>query len=887
MSDFSTRVSSLSPEKLKALDLLLKQKGIKISQAQAIPCRTGTGPWPLSFAQQRLWFLDQLEPGNSVYNIPKAFRLKGLLNVTAMEQSLTEMGRRHEILRTTFAAMDGQPVQIIAPDRVLTLPLVDLRKLPEVKREVETQRLVTQEAQQHFDLTLGPLWRVKLLRLAEQDHVFLLTMHHIISDGWSLGVFFRELAILYAAFCVGQPSVLPPLPIQYVDFAVWQRQWLQGEVLETQLAYWKQQLAGPLPVLELPTDRPRPLVQTYRGASQSLVLSTTLTQALKTLSQQEGATLFMTLLAAFKILLGHYSGQDDIVVGTPLANRNRAEIEDLIGFFINTLVIRSDLSGNPTFYEFLARVREVALGAYAHQDLPFEKLVEELQPERDLSRSRLFQIFFNMVNVGDDKPEFPNLVFSPLKIKPHKIKFDLTLYIRQAETLTVTLNYNTDLFETATIVRMLSHFQTLLEGIVANPERRLSVLSLLTEAEQPELTRMAFRPDPAGDHRRLYYTGHIAHLMPDGSIEFIGRKDCQALPLPDQFRQDPPETFVAPRNELEFQLARIWEQVLGIQPIGVRDNFFEVGGHSLLAVRLCAQIEKILGKNLPLAALFQSPTVEQIADILRQKRGAMPLSSLVCVQSSGSRLPFFCIPGNLGNIFADLGDLARHLGPDWPFYGFQDGIHNPAGIKALACHYLHEIQTVQSEGPYFLGGVCAGAVVAFEMAQQLQAQGQPVGLLALVEPSAPRPIGLRPYLNFVLLVSRRILQRFSRHSHNMMQLNFTERENYLRLKAKLVANSWALVRYVPQSYPGRIHLFVTEGSLNPPHARLGWRELAAGGTELHVIPGTHAAITHTHEAVPEETHLQVLAEQLRACLDDALATSGFELENKMLALRTF
>ncbi|RMF36691.1 MAG: non-ribosomal peptide synthetase, partial [Chloroflexi bacterium] len=394
MKEIARQIANLPPEKRALLELLLKEEGVDLSRSLILPRKREGNALPLSFAQQRLWFLDQLAPNTPLYNIPDAIRLRGPLDVAVLERSLNEIVRRHESLRTTFRATDGKPVQVIAPTLKLPLPLVDLSGLPKAAREAEVQRLATEEAQRPFDLSRGPLLRVTLLRLGDEEHVALLTMHHIISDGWSMRVLVQELAALYDAFSHGRPSPLPDLPIQYADFALWQREWLQGEVLEEQLAYWKQQLSGSPPVLELPTDRPRPPVQSFRGAHRPFMLPRPLSQAIKALCRREGVTPFMLLLAAFQTLLHRYTGQDDISVGTPIANRNRAEIEGLIGYFANTLVLRTDLSGDPPFRELLKRVREVALGAYAHQDLPFEMLVDALQPERDLSHTPLFQVMF-------------------------------------------------------------------------------------------------------------------------------------------------------------------------------------------------------------------------------------------------------------------------------------------------------------------------------------------------------------------------------------------------------------------------------------------------------------------------------------------------------------
>ena len=443
---------------------------------------------PLSFAQQRLWFIDQLDPGNSVYNFPVAVRLKGSLNLAALEQSLNEIVRRHEALRTTFTIVDGQPSQAIAPKLSVSLLIVDLRELPDGERENEVQRLVVEEARRPFDLAQGPLLRASVLQLSDEEQVGLLTMHHIVSDGWSTGILIREMAALYPAFCSGNSSPLLELPIQYADFAYWQRKWLQGAVLQTQIDYWKRQLEGSPPLLDLPIDHPRPAVQTFRGGHQSLSLTKALGNALSALSRKEGATLFMTLLAAFKVLLRCYTSQDDLVVGTPIANRNRLETEGLIGFFVNTLVLRTDLSGNPTFRELVRRVREVCLGAYAYQDLPFEKLVEELRLERDLSRNPLFQVMFVLQNASVQTVDLPGLTLDPVVADGGTTHFDLTLHIVDSEQgLIATAAYNTDLFDSTTITRMLGHFQALLESIVERPEQRLSELSLLPDSERRQL----------------------------------------------------------------------------------------------------------------------------------------------------------------------------------------------------------------------------------------------------------------------------------------------------------------------------------------------------------------------------------------------------------------
>jgi len=452
--------------------------------------------FPLSFAQQRLWFLDQLEPGSSFYNIFDTLSFVGPTDVPALEQSLNEIVRRHEVLRTTFANVLGKPVQVIAPDLKLPLPVVDLRRLSEEERDAETTRLSAEEYERPFELSRGPLVRGKLLRLGKQESVLLLTMHHIVSDGWSLGVLSRELRSLYEAFSTGRPSPLPDLPIQYADFTLWQREWLQGEVLAAQLNYWEKQLAGVPSVIKLPTDRARPSVHNFQqGANQWLKLPKPLAASLKALSQREGVTLFMTLLAAFNILLHRYTHQDDVVLGSPIAGRNRAETEGLIGFFVNTLVMRTDLSGEPSFRELLGRVREVALGAYAHQDLPFEKLVEAIQPERSLSHHPIFQVMFQLIgaqtsNEANESEDFDeeSSGTQEMEIVEGTAKFDIGMDIVESKGhLTAAVEYSTDLFDHATISRMLFHFRNLLESIVASPGTQISKLSFLTAAEREQI----------------------------------------------------------------------------------------------------------------------------------------------------------------------------------------------------------------------------------------------------------------------------------------------------------------------------------------------------------------------------------------------------------------
>lgn len=1366
------RVEQQSDTSRAKNDLLQKYLLGRLKQRLASPSvinrrPPGDSP-PLSFGQERLWFLEQLEPDSSFHNTPAVVRLTGQLDVIALEQSLNEIVRRHEVLRTSFTNVDGRPEQVIAATVELKLPVSDLRELPE--NENEASRLIEEEARWHFDLGEAPLFRAQLLRLAEDEHVLIVNLHHIISDDWSLGILFREISSLYPAFANGHSSTLEELPIQYADYAAWQREWLRGETLEKQLSYWKDQLSGVLPVMELPADHPRPAIQSFRGARQWISFSKDLSVRIKSLGQREGATLFITLLAAFKALLHRYTGQEDVLIGSAIQNRHHAETEGLIGFFVNTLALRTDLSGNPTFRELLSRVRETALSAYSNQDLPFEKLVQELQPERDLSRNPLFQVMF--AHQTPAALDLPGFKWQSVEIGKDTAQFDLGFFVWEeiSGEVSAATEYSTDLFDATTIQRMLEHFRVLVEAIVSDPDRRLSDLPILSEAEKEQLSEWkGIRPDypknkcihelfeeqvqrapdaiaatfekqqltykeldqrsnqlahhlrkhgvgpevPVGiclerslemivtllgvlksggaylpldpaspqkrlklmledagvavvlvqqhlrerlpSHRasviavdsdwetvahestehppnestaknlayvmytsgstgrpkgvsvthrsvvrlvketnymrfaadevflqfaplsfdastleiwgsllngarlvmmppglpsleelgakvsgnhvttlwltaglfhqlvetqleslhgvrqllaggdvlsvphvekvsrdlsdcqlingygptenttftccyrvqpserfessvpigipisntevyildrhmqpvpigmigelyiggdglargylndpvmtaerfvphrlserpgeRLYRTGDRVRYLADGRIEFLGRIDDQvklrgfrielgeieavlnehqsvkqsvviaredkagdkqlvaylvlteeietiisdlrrwvkqqlpdymvpssfvvldefpltengkldrrALPAPDgkQFLKN---VYIAPRNTLELLLTKIWEKILEVQPIGIKDNFFDLGGHSLLAVRLFAQINQVCGKNLPLATLFQAPTVEQLASLLGEEKWSPTWSSLVAIQPGGSRPPLFCLHLALGHVLF-YRELAERLGTDQPVYAFQpqglDGtLPRHTSIAEMAAHYIKEMHALQPQGPYYLGGSSFGGLLAFEMAQQLHAQGEQTAVLALFDTYAP---GYEELLSANGSLRRRghlLMQRVNLHFANLILLERDAKVRYAREKAELfkgrmkgrikalenrVKNTLrklshsnghlvpaddepdialqALKEYVPQIYPGRVTLFrASKRSLGDKTDRdLGWGKLAAGGVEIHEIPGYHGSIVM-------EPRVRVLAQKLEACINETI-----------------
>jgi amino acid adenylation domain-containing protein len=484
MADLETLMGNLSPEKRALLEKRLMEKRAAGARSQVIPRRSGQGPYPLSFAQELMWLLDHLID-TSAYHVPRALRIKGPLNVEALEYALNKIVERHDILRTNYQAVDGKPMQFIAPHATLPLQRIDLTRLEKERREQEAQRILVEEGRRRFDFEKDLMLRAFLLRLDEQEHILLLISHHIASDGQSKAVLFRELKTHYLAHCAGKAAELPELPIQYADYAVWQRDWLQGEVLDNHLNYWKRQLAGAPMLLELPTDRPRPAAQSFEGARQFLRCPDGMLENFKLLCRKEGATMFMTMLAAFGTLLYRWSGQEDMLIGTPVSGRSRTEVEPLIGYFSNSVVLRVNMGGDPTFRELMRRVKEVALGAYSHQDLPFEKLVVEMQPQRDLSYSPMYQIMFSVGEHKDLGLELPGLEISPIIIDRGIAKFDMTFGMTELRRdLMCNIEYCTALFEASTMQRLANYFQNLLQGIIANPDQRISELPMLSAEDR-------------------------------------------------------------------------------------------------------------------------------------------------------------------------------------------------------------------------------------------------------------------------------------------------------------------------------------------------------------------------------------------------------------------
>jgi amino acid adenylation domain-containing protein len=1345
--------SELSPDKQRLLEQRLRGIAKRPERTDKIPTRSGAGEAVLSYAQQQIWVIDQMQPGNPAYNVPVAYRIKGRLDVKALGDSFNEIISRHEILRTTFCVKDGEPLQVVHPELRIRINTVSADRFPEAERNRRVREMVSREALKSFDISQLPLIRVGLYRLGEEDHVLALTLHHIVADGWSLGLIWNELNALYLGYVNGTAPHLETLPIQYADYAVWERKEALNGSYPEQLAYWQNQLKGPLPILELPLDKSRPAVQSlFTGSNQFVFLHKRLHKELQTISVREGCTFFMVILAALQVLLHRYSGTEDIVIGTPVVSRNRIELERLVGYFINMVALRSDLSGDPTFVEVLRRAKETTLGAFSNQDLAFETIIENLDFKRDPSRNPVFQVMLQ-VSPGTNA-QLGDLSVSPYHFNTRFAQMDLSLHLyEESEGYWGRFEYNTDLFHDETIRRLARHFQQILKEIVSDPSRRISELCFLSEREssrmlvewnatsadypkdkglhelfeqqaelsagktaiehrgksityrelnsranqlaghlieagivpgnlvgiciersiemvvgilgilkagaayvpldpsfpsellgyivedadismlitqesllgvavrgiegtfcidkertkiagrstsnpmrkigpsdlayviytsgstgkpkgvmvehgallnfltsmqhepglhdtdvllavttisfdiaglelflplisgakvvlagrdealdgnlllslierkhvtvmqatpstwrlmieagwkkipalrmfcggeaysrelaneilargselwnmygptettiwssvkriseekgpvligppiantqfyvvdktmqpvpigvpgelliggdglargywnRPELTGERFVGYPFATSRsRVYKTGDLVRLRPSGDIEFLGRLDFQAkirgfrieltgiesilaqhrgirevvvevredknrdkrlvayivpnekgditaaelkkflkekipeymipaafvmleklpltpngkidrkaLPEPDVSEIDSGVGHVAPRDELELALAEIWQKVLGVKKLGVNDNFFDMGGHSLLAARLFAEVERRLGYRLPLAILFEAPTIEGISRIIREKNWTPKWSSLVPIHSGGAKAPLFLVHGAEGNVLL-YKNLASYLGEVQPVYGIQSqGLDRTKPVhttfESMTKFYINELKSIQPRGPYFLGGYCLGGAIAFEMAQQLSRAGEKIGLLAAFDSYSPRYITMKIpfYLKLIHKLQRlyfqagNIIVSSARYRHRYLwekislELSrFRIRIDFLfsMLKNKIGAdpglsfrhmeitriNDRAQAEYMPTRYEGRIVLFKPRAyfaGFNDPE--YGWGELATKGVEVIDMPAYPRGMLN-------EPFVQILADKLK------------------------
>ena len=709
---------------------------------------------PASVAQRRFYTLEEIQPGNPALHMRACVRLTGQISIPHLERSLRMLVERHETLRTTFEKDGDELVQIVHPAGTIELPVTALNFISEANRpaangaeanqDAKLWAAIREEASAPIDLASGPILRARLFRLAPDEHVLQITTHHIIVDGWSQNVIQQDLWKIYEALSKGQTPELPPLPVQYGDFAHWQEEWLKSEAATEQIAFWEKQLALPLPVLEFPTDRPPSNRPASHGAMETLLLPNDLTQALKDLSRTEGMTLFTVLLTGYAALLCRCANQDEVLIGSPVANR-RPETEGLIGPFASPVTLRLNLEGNPTLKELLARVRDVTLDALNYADVPFETLLDRLAVRSVHGRNPLSQCYFFYQLAFLRPRELDLLTVSPLPDFGLGTHYELQMgLLERREGIRAQLEYNPDLFDAPTIRLLLDDYRKVLEHLRDTPEATL---------HQLEVSR-----------RRTSVRETLAEL-PSSTSET------------SQLRA---------ADETEKKLQKIWESLLGVAPIGLNQDYFELGGNSILAVRLFARIANEFQRKLPLSVLFEAPTVAQLARHLRERDGDQHWSSLVTIQPKGSRPPFFCIHGGGGNVLI-YRDLSMRLGPDQPFYGLQaqglDG-EQPCldTIEAMASLYVRDIRRVRPHGPYYLGGYCMGGTVAYEIAQQLRAQGEEVALLALFD--TMNWCSIPPDNAFRKL--RQFWQRFEYHCKNFLLLDAGEKAQFFGEKIKVL-----------------------------------------------------------------------------------------------------
>jgi hypothetical protein len=853
---------------------------------------------PLSFEQRHQWHLASLTPDVPLYRECVTLRLPGPLDVAALEQSFGEIIGRHEAWRTSFPLVDGAPVQQIHPPRALRLPLVDLRARPAPAREAEAWKAAVQQARRPFNLSSGPLLRATLVRLDDAEHRLYLTFHTTIVDCSCLAdVFLPELQVLYDAFGAGKSSPLPPLPLQYADYTSWQRHALREEALAEHLAYWKHRLLDAPRTIALPTDRPRSPAQTYQGDTLGFAFPERLSDEIKALSRREGVTPFMALVAALATLLYRMSGQTDIVIGTASGtNRMRPDFHGVLGRMVNTLALRIDLSGNPSFLELLRRVREVTGEAYSHQDAPFDLVLRALQAEGDQDQASNNRPFSALLLLEPPPTVLESGWAFAVDAKTATSACDLALVVSDGSAgFAGRWEYSTDLYHNTSVAQMAEAWRSLLDSIVRDPSQRISDV-----------------PCPIASVPYLSTAQSATPHQPAPSAEQM----CEAADT-------------APRTLLYQQLVEIWEELLAARPIGIRDNFFELGGHSLLVARAITRIEELCGKTIPVADFFADATIEHLAEhLLAMEEPASqtaPVENLVSssyptvttMHKSGSRRPLFFFHGNYHGAPIWVMQMARDLGPDQPVYLFEpgrlDGRIAPT-LEAFVTEQLKVVLSIQPEGPYLLGGSCGGAVVAFEIAQQLRAQGQQVALLALMEPAvltAPirlfhatlhlleHAVGLNPEhqlnwfirlqkgydlvgtlyrrlradggaspaaLNTAMGAMKRETKRLGQRLHPAMhpatcaddlrvQATWRSREDANRILA------WLFAEYRVRPYPGHVTLLLcSEEHDKGPAARRLAREIAAcaATTETRVLEGTYISC--------RTDHVHDMARTLQACI---------------------
>ena len=790
--------------------------------------------FPVSFNQRRLWIVDQLHPGMAAYHIPVCQRLTGQIALDALERSLEAIVDRHESLRTTFGVRNGVPVQLIRSSRAIPLQMRDISSHTGVDVEAQAYSFARREIQKPFDLSNGPLIRAVLLRLGPENHILVTTMHHIVGDGWSAELFIRELAEYYGAFSAGREPSLKPLAMQYSDFTLLQRHLVANERIEQQLSFWRETLTGAPALHRLPSDHARPAQRTYAGASQTLHLENELVAKLQQFARHQRITFFMLMTATFQVLLSKYSNQQDILIGIPVSGRNIVETETLIGLFVNTIVLRTSLSGNPQFIEVLSRVRENLLDAMSHQDVPFELIVDTIRAPRSLGYNPLFQIMFATFRAAVQSREFGQLTATPYVVESSMSPFDLGVNIVESfgGTWWVRAEYSTELFDRARIASILDAYKVLLRSILTHSHQRLSELQLLHSAG--EVSANTLQPITSSDA-----PGSIGNSSIKGRDVCIPAWDSSVTGSTTSTREG------GPLDPVEGKLVEIWQKFLNSSPIAVTDDFFELGGNSLLAIELVAYVNRTFGETLPVSSFFREGTIRSMAKRLRGQ--LVCKSSFVPLIETGTKPPFFTAGSS-----HEYRDLSRALGSNQPFYqmdvyALQEeqwiaGRPLLTTVQDIASHFVRDILTLQPCGPYFLAGQCEGGIVVLEIARQLQRKGYEIGTLIQFDTTVT---GYFPKIPW-----------HKRLSWNFAQSGATEKVKFVRRRIRkiLAAKTPSIVEHIwkvtwdavrayetDKIFDVEISLFRTEQLLwYIENLAVGWERV--GPVRIYDVPGDHEGL---------------------------------------------
>ncbi len=834
-----------------------------------IPAVSRDMPLPVSMAQERLWLVDQLQPGIGLYNLPMAFRLQGELDIERLETALKTIVNRHEVLRTIYTSNGTGPNVVVQDEALPTLTIIDLQQQDDA--ESQALKLGAEISKRPFQLDQGPLINYSLIQISSQEYLLVIVVHHMVADGWSLGLIISELSSLYNANELDFKSVLPELPVQYVDFAAWHQQWLLGNDLQPQINYWQTifEHQSPPQALKLPLDRPYSNHQSTEGRCQSFQMDRSLCQALISFCQQKGKSQFTVLLASFKALLHCYTGQSDLIVCSPVAGRNRSDTQRLIGYFNNILPLRTHVSSDLTFYELMEHEQKTVTAIYDYPDVPLQQ-ISAFPSLAGIPLSRALFVLQSQQNGPQQPLELGQIAIQALSKEEMEIDtadFDFAIFVEpDGDQMGGYIQYKTDLFDGETLQALFQHWMILLERAIAQPEATLEDIRPLGTLEQEQLREKINALNSALENQNI-------------------------------------KTYIAPRNSIELQLATIWQQVLNQKQVGVQDNFFELGGKSLAAIELFLQIEKCFAQKLPFSKIFQAPTIAMLAAVLTEEEGS-DSTSLVAIKPEGSKPPLFCMHSVEPSIL-HYRNIATYLDQEQPFFGLQPpalgGKENLifTQIEEMATYFIQEIKTIQPEGPYSLIGHSGGGLVAYEVARQLESQGHEVAFVGMIDTFAPghqpRPrlhmpslpyqiyihlfnlarVQPRRKIGYVLervkgIIPRFIWERIDKDAflindtlHNELPEIYKNLPVYREVK---LANYEAFNSYQPEfCFSGQISLYrsVERPTTIRDNLSLGWEKVTKKDVDTHEIPGHHNTMVH-------EPYVQILAKQIQKNLDQSL-----------------